>query len=105
MNSIKSIIKLRSSIFEQNYNPLNIRNGLKYINKRLIYPKAVNYYPPVIDIRAFKQLNNIPSSFVTNKEKQRLLDVDAKKRRGKSPPKKGAYTYRLSIYVMIYMII
>lgn len=88
-SGLRLLIEKRSSIFNQNLNLFNIRNGFKYLNKRLIGPKALDYYPPTIDIRLFKQLNSLPSNFVTNKEKQRLLDVDARKRRGKSPPKKG----------------
>lgn len=86
---IKKLLEKRSIIFDQNLNFNNIRNGLKYLNKRLIGPKALEYYPKTPDLRLFKQLNNLPSNFVTSKEKQRLLDVDARKRRGKSPPKKG----------------
>ncbi|TIA86375.1 hypothetical protein E3P99_03696 [Wallemia hederae] len=86
---LRALLEKRAAIFDQNINKFNIRNGFKYLNKRLVGPKALEYYPPQINIQAFKQLNNLPSSWVTNKEKQRLIDVDARKRRGKSPPKKG----------------
>lgn len=76
-------------IFSTTYNPHNKRMGNRVLRERLRGPALLDYYFPgrrfgVADLRRHFPM----MSFVDEEERQRLLDVQSKKARGKGAPKK-----------------
>jgi small subunit ribosomal protein S33 len=86
---LKSLTRLRCSLFQTSYNPTNIRTGAKYLRARLRGPSMVKYYPPESELDIAKIMRQHPElGLVNEKEKVRLADVADKKKRGKGAPKK-----------------
>ncbi|KAF7308659.1 Mitochondrial 37S ribosomal protein S27 [Mycena chlorophos] len=86
--TMKALTRLRCEIFNTSYNPLNLRTGAKYLRARLRGPSMVNYYPHVVNIAAIAR-ENPEMELVDPRERQRLEDVEDRKRRGKGTPKKA----------------
>lgn len=86
---IRSLDRLRCSIFQTSYNPSSKRSGAKYLRDRLRGPSMVDYYPP--DPINITKLNKMYPGFnlVDRNEVQRLIDIRDRKERGKGAPKKA----------------
>ena len=79
--------RVQCSIFQTAYNPKNLRTGAKYLRSRLRGPSMVNYYPPTLNIAQLaRQFPELQIQF--EPEKERLADLEDRKRRGKGAPKK-----------------
>ncbi|CAD6570565.1 MAG: hypothetical protein CYPHOPRED_004001 [Cyphobasidiales sp. Tagirdzhanova-0007] len=86
---VQQLLKLRTSIFQTSYNPTNTRTGSKYLKAALRGPAMVAYYPQRLPkISALNKLHPDLGA-VDIYENQRLADLEARRKRGKGPPKKG----------------
>lgn len=83
------LYKLSASIFNQNFNPNNVRDGTKFLTKRLKGPTLASYYGNK-DFLTFSNLKTLfpLTNFVDPDEEYRLNKVESLKRRGKGAPKK-----------------
>ncbi|KAG0641987.1 mitochondrial ribosomal subunit S27-domain-containing protein [Tuber brumale] len=86
---LQKLAKTSARIFSTTYNPHNLRTGNRVLRERLKGPTLLDYYLPgrrvgVVDLRRHFPM----MSFVDEGERQRLLDVQSKKSRGKGAPKK-----------------
>ncbi|PUU77926.1 mitochondrial ribosomal subunit S27-domain-containing protein [Tuber borchii] len=86
---LQELAKTSARIFSTTYNPHNARTGNRILRERLRGPTLLDYYFPgrrfgVVDLRRHFPM----MSFVDEDERQRLLDVQSKKARGKGAPKK-----------------
>ncbi|RPB02596.1 hypothetical protein L873DRAFT_1732889 [Choiromyces venosus 120613-1] len=86
---LQELARTTSRIFSTTYNPQNLRTGNRVLRERLRGPALLDYYQPgrrvgVVDLRRHFPM----MSFVDEQERQRLLDVQSKKARGKGAPKK-----------------
>lgn len=83
-----ALVKTRCAVFQTSYNPTSVRTGAKYLRARLRGPSMVNYYPPTLSlssiIREFPEMELVDAA-----ERQRLQDVEDRKKRGKGAPKKA----------------
>ncbi|GAA6004566.1 hypothetical protein JCM10207_000938 [Rhodosporidiobolus poonsookiae] len=86
---LQELVKLRSSIFGTTYNPDSLRTGSKILKARLRGPTMVQYYGQRFS--GWKALNAaIPGLELRDVvEEQRLIDIEAMRKRGKVKPKKG----------------
>ncbi|KAF8061770.1 mitochondrial ribosomal subunit S27-domain-containing protein [Lyophyllum atratum] len=85
---LKTLTRLRCSIFETSYNPTSIRTGAKYLRARLRGPSMVQYYPEVINVaRLARQYPAL--ELIDEDEEQRVQDIEDRKKRGKGAPKKA----------------
>ncbi|KAF9078532.1 mitochondrial ribosomal subunit S27-domain-containing protein [Rhodocollybia butyracea] len=85
---LAALIRLRCNIFQTVYNPTGIRTGAKYLRARLRGPSMMSYYPPTLNIaRVAKMYPEL--ELADEDEEQRLQDIEDRKRRGKSAPKKA----------------
>ncbi|CAG8478920.1 mitochondrial ribosomal subunit S27-domain-containing protein [Gigaspora rosea] len=86
---INALAKLRAKLFNNVYNPTNVRTGNKVLRQRLIGPTVTNWYPKqLIKVREITDM--FPEfKLVNQQEKQRFEDIAKRKRRGKGAPKKG----------------
>jgi len=80
--------KVQCSIFSTTFNPTSARTGAKYLKGRLRGPSMVEYYPRTL---SFKDINkSYPElNLVDEEEETRILDLMARKARGKGPPPKA----------------
>lgn len=87
---LKSLNRLRCSIFQTTFNPISRRNGAKYLKSRLRGPSMVEYYPPR-DEMSITKLNTIYPGWnlVDIHEVRRKIAVQEHKDRGKGAPKKA----------------
>ncbi|KAF9653869.1 hypothetical protein BDM02DRAFT_1094849 [Thelephora ganbajun] len=85
---LAALVKTRCTVFQTSYNPTSIRTGAKYLRARLRGPSMTDYYPPTLSlssiIRQFPEMELVDAA-----EKQRLQDVEDRKKRGKGAPKKA----------------
>ncbi|CAZ80210.1 unnamed protein product [Tuber melanosporum] len=86
---LQELAKTSARIFSTTYNPHNLRTGNRVLRERLKGPTLLDYYFPgrrvgVVDLRRYFPM----MSFADEDERQRLLDVQSKKLRGKGAPKK-----------------
>ncbi|ODQ59027.1 hypothetical protein WICANDRAFT_63527 [Wickerhamomyces anomalus NRRL Y-366-8] len=83
------LTKLRCNIFNENFNPLNIRTGSKILTQRLKGENIKRYYGNPDMIR-FKELRSLYPTidWVDPAEVYRLKINQSRKRRGKGAPKK-----------------
>lgn len=49
--ALATVARVRSEVFQTVYNPLNIRNGEKYLRKKLRGPAIMHYYAPELSYR------------------------------------------------------
>ncbi|KAH3664422.1 hypothetical protein WICMUC_005807 [Wickerhamomyces mucosus] len=83
------VAKLQSKIFNQVYNPNQIRTGHKYLTQKLKGDTVKSYYGPT----EFLTMKNLRSMFPTvgfmdPEEEYRLDILRSRKRRGKGAPAK-----------------
>jgi small subunit ribosomal protein S33 len=85
---LAALVKTRCTVFQTSYNPTSVRTGAKYLRARLRGPSMMNYYPPTLSlssiVRQFPEMG-----LVDTEEKQRLQDIEDRKKRGKGAPKKA----------------
>ncbi|KAK4058743.1 mitochondral 37S ribosomal protein S27 [Microbotryomycetes sp. JL221] len=86
---LQQLTKLRSEIFGTTFNPDSLRTGSKVLKARLRGPAMLRYYGDRLSgwaslNKAFPGLN-----LIDHTENQRLVDLEARRRRGKVTPKKG----------------
>ena len=88
-SQLKSLTRLRCSIFQTTYNPKSLRTGAKYLRARLQGPAMVAYYPEREE-HSITQLNKLHPGWnmVDVDEVIRLNDVKDRQKRGKGVPKK-----------------
>lgn len=101
---LRSLAEAQSKVFSTTPPPPvgqdSLRTGAKYLRKRLVGPSMLRYYPPVLNLRSFRNMfpelkevdeetGKMRSLLMDPEEHQRLLDVEKKKANGKGPPKKG----------------
>jgi small subunit ribosomal protein S33 len=80
--------QLQCSIFSTTFNPTSARTGAKYLKGRLRGPSMVEYYPKTMSFRDINRL--YPElDLVDEDEETRILDLMARKARGKGPPPKA----------------
>ncbi|KAK9894179.1 hypothetical protein P389DRAFT_198266 [Cystobasidium minutum MCA 4210] len=88
LTRVQQLFKLRSTIFGTQWKPTNERTGLKYLKAALRGPAMLKYYPPRVP--KFSVLSQqLGFDLVDRLEEQRLVDVAARRKRGKGAPKKG----------------
>ncbi|CAG8635214.1 9455_t:CDS:1, partial [Racocetra fulgida] len=87
---LNALAKLRAKLFDNVYNPTNVRTGNKVLRQRLIGPTITNWYPK--QLIAVREITDMFSEFnlVNQQEKQRLEEIAKRKKRGKGAPKKGS---------------
>lgn len=80
--------QLQCSIFSTTFNPTSARTGAKYLKGRLRGPSMIEYYPKQV---SFKDINRMypELELVDEDEETRVLDLMARKARGKGPPPKA----------------
>lgn len=83
------VAELSAKIFDQNFNPTNVRTGAKILSKRLKGQTLAGYYGNP-DTLKFKNLKTLYPGikFVDPEEEYRLSMVEVRKRRGKGAPTK-----------------
>lgn len=86
---LQQLLKLRSTVFQTQWNPTHERTGLKYLRSSLKGPAMMDYYPPRTPTMATLNREIPGFNVVDHLEEQRLKDVEARRKRGKGPPKKG----------------
>ncbi|KAF2669065.1 hypothetical protein BT63DRAFT_478948 [Microthyrium microscopicum] len=85
---ILDLLRLRSQIFNTNFNPLHERLGNKILRQRLKGPALAEYYPPRVH-PSVELRKAFPNWKVGDEhEDQRLANIENRKRRGKGTPKK-----------------
>ncbi|EJD06225.1 uncharacterized protein FOMMEDRAFT_153626 [Fomitiporia mediterranea MF3/22] len=87
---LKSLNRLRCSIFQTSFNPTSRRTGAKYLKSRLRGPSMVEYYPPR-DEHSIGALNRMYPGWnlVDIEEVRRNISIQEHKDRGKGAPKKA----------------
>ncbi|KAK9464113.1 mitochondrial 37S ribosomal protein mS33 [Lipomyces oligophaga] len=91
LERLQALLKTTCYVFDNFYNPEHIRSGNKILRKPLRGPALIKYYPPKSpvtkrDIRqAFPFLDFREADPV---DAFRIAINDARRRRGKGPPKK-----------------
>ncbi|KAM0792426.1 hypothetical protein ACM66B_005103 [Microbotryomycetes sp. NB124-2] len=86
---LQQLVKLRTQVFGTTYNPDSLRTGSKVLKARLRGPAMLNYYGQRLS--GWAGLNKaVPGlNLIDHHENQRLIDLEAKRKRGKVTPKKG----------------
>ncbi|KAI8979614.1 mitochondrial ribosomal subunit S27-domain-containing protein [Mycotypha africana] len=86
---LAQLTQLSCKIFNNVYNPTAVRTGNKILRRRLLGPSLTSYYPQrLFHFRDLKAL--YPTmGLVDLDEKERLEEINRRKRRGKGAPKKG----------------
>ena len=85
---LMALKQLQCSIFSTTFNPTSARTGAKYLKGRMRGPSMVDYYPKTMSFRDINRL--YPGlNLVDEEEEQRVLDLMARKARGKGPPPKA----------------
>ncbi|ODQ77411.1 hypothetical protein BABINDRAFT_169274 [Babjeviella inositovora NRRL Y-12698] len=89
---LAQLIKLSCGVFNEVYNPTQIRTGAKYLKRKLKGHVTGSYYTPnsfpsVYDLKKHFP-KEIQHRFITNEDKYKLHMTLARKRRGKGKPKK-----------------
>ncbi|CCE64307.1 hypothetical protein TPHA_0H00990 [Tetrapisispora phaffii CBS 4417] len=87
---LQKVAELSAKIFDQVYNPTNVRTGNKILSKRLKGPSIKQYYgnPDVLKFKHMKTLYP-DMKFTDPDEEYRLSMVELRKRRGKGTPAKA----------------
>ncbi|KAG7195587.1 mitochondral 37S ribosomal protein S27 [Scheffersomyces spartinae] len=87
---IQQLKALSASIFQENWNPANARNGSKFLRKELKGPEVVKYYGDNSAVPTFSDFKKwFPELNLTDpREVYRLKMVADRKRRNKGAPKK-----------------
>lgn len=87
---LKSLNRLRCSIFQTTFNPESRRTGAKYLKARLRGPAMAEYYPPREEMSIGKLNKMYPGwNLVDVHEVRRNVSVQEHKKRGKGAPKKA----------------
>ncbi|KAL5533487.1 RSM27 [Sanghuangporus sanghuang] len=86
---LKSLARLRCSIFQTTFNPTSRRTGAKYLKARLRGPSMVQYYPERSP--SIGDLNKMYPGWnlVDVHEVRRNISIQEHKDRGKGAPKKA----------------
>ncbi|KAH8114193.1 mitochondrial ribosomal subunit S27-domain-containing protein [Phellopilus nigrolimitatus] len=87
---LKSLTRLRCSIFQTAFNPGSQRTGAKYLRSRMRGPSMVAYYPERDEMSIGALNKEYPGwNLVDVHEVRRRIDVKEHRDRGKGAPKKA----------------
>jgi small subunit ribosomal protein S33 len=88
---LADVVRLKSTVLQRPYNPLNLRTGIRYLTDPLIGPAVNSWYPVQMHMRMFRPALQDDTLNAPDVERwqQRL---EWRRAKGKLAPKKGKFT-------------
>lgn len=86
---LQDLVRLKSTVLQRPYNPLNLRTGLTYLQRPLIGPTISSWYPLKMNDRMTRRILGLGNDW-HNENTQRIIDKwDDLHAKGKFAVKKG----------------
>lgn len=87
---LAELARLKSTVLQTPYNPLNLRTGLRYLTQPLKGPEVSSYYPVRMTDRMTRQILHLPKTWHNARHQLWEQIKEARVARGKIATKKGS---------------